>query len=140
MTWRSHEIASASSRNDKMKKLFFLLSLLCLLSSLSFLCFLSPNTYAGTITKTNYEEFYRYHDFADWLDGTETISSCEVKIYERDTGTDVSSTLVSNVICQTPKVIYKLKGGTAGKLYTIKIKITSSTGQKFEDWMELKVL
>ena len=112
-----------------MKKIFSLLSILCLLCLWSLL---SSNVFAGTITKTTYEEFYRYHDFADWLDGTETISSCEVKIYERDTGT-CPTTLVSNVSCQTPKVIYKLKGGDAGKLYTIKIKITSSTGQKFED-------
>ena len=66
-----------------MKKIFSLLSILCLLCLWSLL---SSNVFAGTITKTTYEEFYRYDDFADWLDGTETISSCEVKIYERDTG------------------------------------------------------
>jgi len=86
------------------------------------------------------EEFFRYHDFALWLNESETLSSGEVKAYEKDSGIDVSSTIISDVsVYSSTKIKYKLKAGDAEKIYILKIRAISSNGQKFEDWLEFAV-
>jgi hypothetical protein len=97
------------------------------------------------ITKTVYEEFFRYHEFrrADsqgWLNESETLSSCEVKCHEKDTDADKSSAMVSDAgVYNNTKVKYKLKAGESGKLYYITIKAVTSNSQKFEDRLDLAV-
>lgn len=98
------------------------------------------------ITKTAYEEFFRYHEFKrpdgkGWLADEETISTAAVTIIEKETGQDVSASMVSSVSTYgNTKVKYMLKAGAAGKTYIATIKITTSTGQKFEDALEIKVI
>lgn len=98
------------------------------------------------ITKNAYEEFFRYHEFLrtdgkGWLNASETISTCTVTIADKATGTDASGAMISDVApYNNTAVRYKLKAGAAGTIYIIKIQITSSNNQKFEDTLELKVI
>jgi len=95
---------------------------------------------ANIFTKTAYEEFYRYHDFANWLQSGEVLSSQIVTIYEKNTGAEETTTMISGTSVQTTKVLYKIKAGIANKTYMIKIKVITNTGQKFEDQLECKIL
>jgi len=98
------------------------------------------------IAKSAYEEFFRYHEFKrpdgkGWLGDEETASTAAVTIFEKDSGQDLSASMISAVSPYgNTKVKYMIKAGTAGKIYTIKIKITTSMGQKFEDTLDFKVI
>lgn len=100
------------------------------------------------ITKQAYEEFWRYHEFLrsdnkGWLASGETVSTCAVLVKDKASGEDVSATMVSGAVPNgTPQtqVKYYLKGGVAGTTYIVEIRIVTSTGQKFEDEIEVKVL
>jgi hypothetical protein len=122
-----------------MKKPLLILFLSVILNSFQNLSLTCSSLYAETITKTVYEEFFRYHDFSGWLGSNETISSCDIKIYEKITNTDKSSTMLSDVSPYQTKCKYKLLNGDEGKFYYIKIKTATSNGQKFEDWLDLAV-
>lgn len=104
---------------------------------------------AATFTKRNYEEIFLYHEFArsddrGWLEDAETLSTVAVTCYD-SASVDKSSTMISDATIITgnqtsSRVKYKVKAGTAGETYTIKIKVVTSTGQKFEDQVTLKVV
>ena len=120
--------------------------ILFLLASL-LVCQFASYVYAADVVKRESEEFYRYHEFQrsdgkGWLGTGETITTCDsVKTYEQDTDTETSSSMISDVAVDTDttRCKYKLKAGTSGKEYYIKIRIISSTGQKFEDVLTLEV-
>lgn len=101
------------------------------------------------IEKRSWEEIYRYHQFRrtdgrGWLNSLETIASVDsVSCREKETGTDVTSEMISNEAVYSgdnTSVIYLLKSGTQGIVYTICIKIISSNGQKFEDELEVLII
>jgi hypothetical protein len=98
------------------------------------------------ILKKSYEEFFRYHEFKrddgnGWLGDSETILAATVTAKERDTGMDVSASMISDVApYNNTQVEYKLKAGTAGKIYVLTIQVATSTGQKFEDSLEAGVV
>lgn len=117
-------------------------------------CLCSSVLFAGEpITKTATEEIPYYYDFrrADgngWLATGETIGTeatdYTVKIYERDTLTETTSTMISNVAvadgnATRSKVTFKLKAGIAGKSYWLKTTIETSAGNIFEYWDYLAV-
>jgi len=100
-----------------------------------------------TETKTVYEEFYRAHDFSEWLTGSGStngqgnlsISSVTAKILD-SSGQDQSSSMLSNVQAYNQtQVLYRLKGGTSGGLYTLTLQIVDSSGQKFEDSLQIRI-
>lgn len=97
------------------------------------------------ITKTPYEEIFRYHQFrrADgrgWLNDQETLSTVAVTVKD-SAGVDQSSTMVSGAaVYQQTYAVYMLKAGTSGTAYTVNIRATTSNGQKFEDSLILAVL
>lgn len=96
-------------------------------------------------TKYAYEEVFRYYEFKriDGKDGLATgeiIVSHAVTCREKSTGTDVTSTMISNAsIVDDTQVTYKLKSGEAGKTYQIIIKAVTSAGQKLEGVVEIYV-
>lgn len=98
------------------------------------------------IEKTVYEEIFRTCEFKrpdgqGWLNDLETITTCEVKCYEAGVGTDVSATMLSDVaVYNTTQVKYKLKAGEAGKQYYLKVRATTSNGQKMEAVFQMKVV
>jgi len=111
--------------------------------------------YSGEpVVKTSNEIIPMYHEFMrsdgdGWLATGETIGAVAgdytVKAYERDTGTETTSTMISNVAVADgngtrSKVTWKLKAGTAGKAYRIKIVIKTSASNTFEDWRDARVI
>jgi hypothetical protein len=97
------------------------------------------------ITKTDWEEIFRYHDFLrndgnGWLNEGETISTPSVVCIDSDGG-DQSSTMISDVAVNTDgtQIIYKLKAGTVDEKYKVKIRAVTSNNQKLEDVLDLSV-
>jgi hypothetical protein len=93
--------------------------------------------------KTDFEEFYFYRDFDPWLPESVTISSVTVKSINKATGADESASMISDAAAYgTPatKARWKIKAGTSGTTYTVKVQVTCSDGQKLESRMEWKVI
>ena len=98
--------------------------------------------------KTEYEEFYRTHEFLrtdgkGWLATGETITTASVIIIEKDSGIDKSSAMVSNVAPygspQTQVKYFIQAGSKSVKNYFVEIRVVTSTSQKFEDVLLLEV-
>ena len=90
--------------------------------------------------KRSSEEFFRYHDFTNWLDQTVNLTSGEVIVKSKN-GEDFSTTMVSNVqVFENKKIIYKIKAGVGGHHYTVIIRAVDTNGQKWEDVIECEVL
>lgn len=91
------------------------------------------------VKKTAYEEFFRYHDFTQWLNEDEEISQTDVTIY--NSLGEEEPDMVNNVAgYDKKKVRYKLTGGESGKQYRIRIRIVTSNHQRFEDSISLLVM
>ena len=96
--------------------------------------------------KYAYEERYRSYEFArtDGLDGLadgETIASHAVTCAESKTGTDRTSTMISNTsVVSGTQVTYLLKGGTAGTTYTITVTAVTTLGQKIKGVVDIAVI
>jgi predicted deacylase len=97
------------------------------------------------IYKPAYNEEFRTMQFrrADGhgqLNDKETITDCAVVCTEKSTGTDATPEMISEVaVYDETQVKYRLKGGVAGKVYQLRIRITTSNGQKLEEVALLKV-
>ena len=90
--------------------------------------------------KRSSEEYFRYHDFTNWLDAAVNLSSGEV-IVTNKTGEDFSITMVSDVSAyQDKKIKYKIKAGVPGHHYLVIIRAIDTNGQKWEDVIECEVL
>ena len=84
--------------------------------------------------KAAWEEFYRYYDFKNVLADGETVDAANVIITELPSKKDMSSDMVEDVgPYQNTMARYKIKGGAAGKQYSVTVHITTSTGQKFSN-------
>jgi len=96
------------------------------------------------ITKRVAEQIYRYHQFrrtdgVGWLGTTETITAETISILD-STSVNKANTMVDNdAIYADTQVRYRVKGGEAGKDYTIIITVDTDIGNKFEDTLTLKV-
>lgn len=91
-------------------------------------------------TKRAYEEFFRDHNFTNWLDAAVNVSNGEV-IVKNKTGEDFSTTMVSDVSAyQDKKIKYKIKGGVPGHHYLVSIRAIDTNGQKWEDVIECEVV
>lgn len=130
-------------KRTKMNKTIVLIIVLFLL--LSSVCLAATD-----FIKTPYEEFYRYHDFyrtdgKGWLASGEVITTItSIASYNKISGTETTSTMISDTSitdgnATASRVIYRIKAGTASMNYLIKIKIVTSAGRKFEDWVEFAV-
>jgi hypothetical protein len=92
------------------------------------------------ITKTAYEEHFRTHQFRrpdgkGWLNEAETVASCTVTVTGSDSALVVSSVAPYN----NTMVSYQLSGGTSGVIYRLSIKVITSNGQRFEDFVEVAI-
>jgi hypothetical protein len=84
--------------------------------------------------KPDYNEEFRTCDFSTILEVTDTVTAGDAVILDT-LGVDVSATMLSDISIASGNkgVRYKLKGGTAGKKYTLSVQITTSSNQKFEE-------
>ena len=93
--------------------------------------------------KRPWEEVTFYHQFrrdaSGWIKDGDTIASIEsVEVY--DTAGSLQSGMITNqAVSQSTKVAWKVKGGSAGSTYEVKIRIVTTAGEKFEDHALLEV-
>lgn len=97
----------------------------------------------GPFKKQPNEKFPISVDFADDLQSSETISSAEVIVYDRD-GTDVSSIVLSGVESivdgenqdgtthTDAKVVHTIQAGTNNMRYKVTFLATTSSGSIYE--------
>lgn len=61
---------------------------------------------------------FKRTDGRGWLATGETISTYDVKIYDSNTGTETTSTMISDTgIYENTKILYKLKDGVVDGTY-----------------------
>ncbi len=72
------------------------------------------------IWKYTNEKFTIEYSFAPDLDSGDTLNTCDVTIVD-DSGTDQTSSMISSVSVDSPKVYFDIDAGTADTSYTIKI-------------------
>jgi hypothetical protein len=120
---------------EKMKKL------ICMMVMFLTLCF--SGIAHALFVKSSSEAFQVHHDFyrtdaKGWLVAGESLLTAAVTCFDNTTGLETTSTMIySSSITdgsQTgSEVTYKLYGGTNGKTYTVKILVTTSAGNTYED-------
>jgi len=93
------------------------------------------------LEKPAYNEEFRTLDFSLQLAAGETISSATVTIVDNSTGSDCSADMIASVAPYNSTMVkYTLKGGTTGQVYLRTFRITTSTGQKLEERVALRVV
>ena len=78
-----------------------------------------------TFAQDDHDILYRDFDWQYWLSDGETITDADVSC------TDVDL-IIDQVIIDGSQVKYRVKGGVAGKAYTISCQITTSAGETIE--------
>jgi hypothetical protein len=68
-----------------------------------------------------------------------TISSLEVKAFDT-AGNDVTSSIINDSSYTGPEVYITVQDGTANSRYDIRIRLTLSDGQQFEEDLILRVV
>ena len=92
------------------------------------------------LIKPEYNDEWRVFDFSRQLAVDETVIAAEVVVLCVD-GTDASASMISDVLpYQSTGIIYKLKGGVPGHIYTRHFRVVTSSGNKLEDSAKLKVV
>lgn len=76
-------------------------------------------------TQSPKDILYRAFDWQNWLSDEETILTAEVTCNDDDI-------IIDEMTIAGSKVKYQVKGGVAGKAYTISCKITTSAGETIE--------
>lgn len=79
-------------------------------------------------------------DFTNTMDGTEAISTTSVKAYEYDSETDVSATLIGSSSTSGSTVISVVQAGTNQNKYKITFKITTDSGNIYEEDVFMRVI
>ena len=98
------------------------------------------------IEKPAYNEEFRTCEFLrpdgqGQLNGSEIVSSAAVLCLDRSTGADMSAAMISTVApYNSTQVRYKVIGGTAGKVYILRVRGVTSNGQKLEEPFELRII
>jgi hypothetical protein len=98
------------------------------------------------ITKPAWNEEYRAFEFKrpdgkGQLNVTETLIGAAVICTEEATGTDTSSTMITEAaVYNNTAVKYKLKGGTKGIVYRLEFQVTTSNSQKLSDTLVVEVI
>lgn len=93
------------------------------------------------ITKTPYEEFFRYYDFTAILNSQEQIATADVSVVSIDDEDEDCSEMIDSVSPYNNKFVkYQLMGGEKHKNYLISVKIVTSNGQKFENQAPIELV
>lgn len=80
---------------------------------------------SNRFTQDNDDKLYRAFDWQYWLSDGETILTAQITCDDDDL-------VISNITIDGSLVKYQVKGGVAGKAYTISCKITTSAGETIE--------
>lgn len=85
-----------------------------------------------TFAQDDDDILYRAFDWQNWLSDGETITVADVTC-------DDDAIIISDVSIDGSKVKYQVKGGVAGKAYTVSCKIETSAGETIERSIKLIV-
>ena len=85
-----------------------------------------------TFAQDDDDILYRAFDWQNWLSDGETITVADVTC-------DDDAIIISDVSIDGSLVKYRVKGGVAGKAYTVSCKITTSAGETIERSINLIV-
>jgi len=89
-------------------------------------------------TKASWEEITITFDAGNAVASTDTISSASVTIY--DAAGDSASTMIDgDASISGTNILQKIKGGTDGQDYIVRLQITTTAGEKIEDTLLIKV-
>jgi hypothetical protein len=132
-----------------MKKLFTLIAILALaaVKGSSQETEITCPSSGCIVTKTPYETFNLQLNFANRAPNGITIDS--VTAVRQSNSQDVTTSLIVNapdspvpsVTSMTEKVVFRIKGGTVGELYTIAVRvIKTDTSEKIEGDITLRVV
>jgi hypothetical protein len=132
-----------------MKKLFTLIAILALaaVKGSSQETEITCPSSGCIVTKTPYETFNLQLNFANRAPNGITIDS--VTAVRQSNSQDVTTSLIINapdspvpsVTSMTEKVVFRIKGGTVGELYTIAVRvIKTDTSEKLEGDITLRVV
>lgn len=89
------------------------------------------------IIKTPYEDFFWYHDFTDWLNEDEIITTVVITVYAK--GEEVFSVIGDAFPYNQKKARYRVFGEVLGE-YDVSIQIETSNNQKFEDFEKIVII
>jgi len=78
-----------------------------------------------TFAQDDDDILFRAFDWQNWLSKGETIITTDITC-------DDDAIIISDVSIDGSKVKYRVKGGVAGKAYTISCQITTSAGETIE--------
>lgn len=93
-----------------------------------------------TFEKFPDEKFTQAVDFADLLADSETISSCAATALNRETGAEASSQVIhGSATISSTRVLYTVKAGEPEQKYLISVTATTSLGNVFEQWVEMRI-
>jgi hypothetical protein len=132
-----------------MKKLFTLIAILALaaVKGSSQETEITCPSSGCIVTKTPYETFNLQLNFANRAPNGITIDS--VTAVRQSNSQDVTTSMIVNapdspvpsVTSMTEKVVFRIKGGTVGELYTIAVRvIKTDTSEKIEGDITLRVV
>lgn len=92
------------------------------------------------LIKPEYNDEWRVFDFTPQLAAGESVIAAEVVVTAVD-GTDTSADMISDVApYQSTGIVYKLKGGISGRVYTRHFRVVTSSGNRLEDSAKIKVV
>jgi hypothetical protein len=93
-----------------------------------------------SFTKQSSEQFTITIDFSNRLGAGETISSYTLTTINNSTSEDVESTIVNSDTYDTTKVYINVKAGTNGTTYKFTILVTTSSSNKYEKDLLMKII
>jgi hypothetical protein len=95
---------------------------------------LDPNIYY----KQPWEEETIEVDFTNRLAAGDSLSPvATVTIW--DGATDMTTDMITSTTVVSPKVLIRVKGGTSGATYKMRIRAVTSNGEKYEEDLSVRV-
>jgi len=89
--------------------------------------------------KQSWESIIIGFDGEDTIAENDTISAVDAKVFD-DEGTDVSATMLEGAPSFTTNTVQvQVKAGTAGKDYSLQLRVYTTNGEKIEDDLEVRV-
>lgn len=89
--------------------------------------------------KQPWESIILPFDGSDTIASDDSISSVGAKVFD-DGGTNVSSAMIEGAPSFTTNTVQvQIKGGVAGRDYSLELKVYTTNGEQIEDDLEIKV-
>jgi len=89
--------------------------------------------------KQSWESIILPFDASDFVDDDDTIAGVDATMYDSKS-TDVSAAMIEGVPSFVGTTVYtQVKAGTDNETYSLRLRITTTAGEKFEDDLQVEV-